>query len=115
MPLGTHQKMPSTRTIAALCLGLFLIWTSAYAQQLSGRVINRDGRPQPGCQIEFYQNPNAPPLYRLVSNGDGFFYLPPNPREGQYTVWVRQGQQGFPISVTIDVYGLHPSTFVVTW
>ena len=96
-----------------LCLlGLFILGNIAYAQpQASGRVINRDGTPQAGCQVEFRVG-NAR-RYAATSNNDGRFYLSPNP--GTYTVLVMRGQQLLvQINVTVDERGgLHPSTLVV--
>ena len=115
MSLRAGKTMPPTRTVATLCRGLLIIWISAYAQQqVRGRVINRNGRPQAGCQIEFSGNPNAPPTYSITSNNDGWFFLN-NPQQGTYTVRVRQGQQQYTVTVTIDDRGLHPSTLVVSW
>ena len=102
------------RTIFTLFLGLFLISTSAYAQQQAGRVIDRNGRPQGNCQIEFYVGSNQSPVYRATSNNDGNFYLN-EPRHGTYNVVVRRGQQQFSVMVTIDASGLHPSTLIVSW
>jgi hypothetical protein len=92
-----------------------IIWISAYAQQqVRGRVINRSGIPQAGCLIEFFSNPNEPPTYSIKSDNDGWFYLN-NPRQAKYTVSVRQGQQQYSVTATIDDRGLHPSTLVVSW
>jgi hypothetical protein len=95
---------------------MLIIWTLAYPQQqVSGKVVNRDGAPQPGCLIEFVSNGNGP-TYHVTSNNEGFFYLN-NPQRGKYTVQVRRGQQRNSVTdVTIDDSGrLSPSTLVVSW
>jgi hypothetical protein len=115
MPLWSAKRKLWMRTSVMLCLGLLITWASAYSQQqLSGRVINRNGSPQAGCLVEFFWNTNQPPTYRVTTNTDGVFYLT-NPRWETYTVWVRQGQQRYSTTVRIDRDGLHPPTLVVTW
>ena len=115
MSHSTGKRILWTRTFATLWLGLFVICSFVYPQQqVSGKVINRNGNPQAGCQVEFSWNAKEPPTYRLTTNNEGIFYLT-GPRYGTYTVWVRRGQQQYSTTVTIDDYGLHPSTLVVSW
>ena len=94
-----------------LCLGLLILCILADAQpQAAGRVINRDGTPQPGCQIEFRVGNVR--KYGATSNNDGRFYLNANP--GAYNVRVMRGQQVLiQLNVTVDAQGLHPSTLVI--
>jgi hypothetical protein len=109
MSLLTRDRLTSRR--AMLSMGLVIPCTIAFAQpQASGRVINRDGAPQGGCQIEFrVANVRR---YVATSNNDGRFYLTANP--GTYNVFVMRGQQVLgQLSVTVDDRGLHPSTLVV--
>ena len=95
---------------------LTLIWSGiATAQQrVSGRVIDRNGSPQARCVVEFFSNPNAPPVYRVTANEAGHFYVD-NARQGGYTVWVRSGPRQHQVNVSINHQGLHPSTIVVNW
>ena len=102
------------KRIATVCLVMFLIGTSTYAQQQEGRVIDRNGAPQGGCQINFFVAQNQPPVYRATSNNDGSFYLN-NAEPGRYYVVVRSGQQQFSVTVIIDGRGLQPSTLIATW
>jgi hypothetical protein len=114
MPPLLGNTTSLNRTIFTLFLGLFLIWTSAYAEQQAGRVIDRNGESQGNCQIEFYVGSNQSPVYRATSNNNGNFYLN-DPRHGTYNVVVRRGSQQFSVTVTIDASGLHPSTLIATW
>jgi hypothetical protein len=97
-------------------LFLVLIWSGVAAaqQRVTGRVIDRNGSPQPRCVVEFFSNPNEPPVYRVTANEGGHFYLD-NPRYGGYTVWVRQGGRQQQVKVSINQQGLQPSTIVVNW
>ena len=102
---------------AALGLGLLVVATSAFAQQVAGKVLNRDGVPQAQCQLSFTGHEVN---YTAWTNSEGVFYLE-NPRHGDYHVTVRQGDkyeefrnEEFP-NVSIDSGGLHPSTLVVSW
>ena len=114
MSRGFTGRVSRVRPIAALFVGLLAIWAVASAEQVSGKLINRSGTPQAGCQIEFFLDANRPPTYRVTSNNAGNFFLN-DPIKGAYTVIVRQGQQHFSVSVTVDAYGLHPSSLIATW
>jgi hypothetical protein len=114
MSLRFSRRMSQARAIAVVCLGLLALGVVASAQQVSGRVINRSGTPQAGCQVEFTLDGSKVPAYRVTTNNTGYFYLN-NPAKGTYAVLVRQGQQRFSITVTIDAYGLHPSSLLATW
>lgn len=106
----------TSRAFPALILAAGLSWALVVSaqQQVAGRIVDRNGSPQPRCLVEFFLNPNAPPVYRVAANNDGYFYIA-NPRYGQYTVLVRLGQRQHRVLVTIDGQGLHPSTIIVTW
>jgi len=95
------------RTIFTLFLGVFLIWTSAYAEQQAGRVLDRNGESQGNCQIAFYVGSNQSPVYRATSNNDGNFYLN-DPRMELTTSWFGADSKQFSVTVTIDASGLHP-------
>jgi len=97
-PCSVHNVIE--RTIFTLFLGVFLIWTSAYAEQQAGRVLDRNGESQGNCQIAFYVGSNQSPVYRATSNNDGNFYLN-DPRHGTYNVVVRAR------TATIFGYGNH--------
>jgi len=116
MPLLLANTTSLRRTIFALFLGLLVIWTPAEAEQLVGRVIDRNGASQGNCHIEFYAGSGSTPslIYRATSNNEGNFYLN-DPRSGTYNVVVRRGAQQFSIKVTIDASGLHPSTLIANW
>ena len=115
MPPLFGKTPPLKRTIAAMCLGLCLLWTSAYAQQYRGKVIDRNGTPQGNCQIEFSERAGQPVIFRATANRDGIFYLT-NPRQGKYYVVVGYGpQKQFSVFVTIDAQGLQPATLIATW
>ena len=114
MPLLLGSTTSLKRTIFTLVLGLLLIWTSAYAEQLVGKVIDRNGASQGNCQIEFYVGSSPSPIYKATSNNEGNFYLN-NPGHGTYNVVVRRREQRFSARVTIDASGLHPSTLIVNW
>jgi hypothetical protein len=86
----------------------------ARQQQLRGQIVNRDGAAQQ-CQVNFFAGTSAEPLYRLASDAKGYFYLN-YPKPGAYRVEVAQGSRRDEFKrVTIDDYGLHPSTLVVRW
>lgn len=112
----TDKTMRWTRAIPVLTLALFLVAALiAQAQQVSGRVIDRNGSPQGGCIVEFYVNTNQPPVYRVSTNNQGVFYVG-NPRNGTYSVRVQQGQrQYWANNVSINGPVLNPSTLVVNW
>jgi hypothetical protein len=107
------------RNIPVLILWAALLWSGvATAQQrVSGRVVDRDGSPQARCLIEFFPNPYQPqpPVYRVTANNEGYFYLPPGPRYGPYSVRVRLGQRQDQIDVTINQDGLNPPVITVSW
>jgi hypothetical protein len=112
MSFPPTKRFTSRRGAAILSLGLLFLSILGQAQpQASGRIINRDGAPQPGCQIEFRVG-NAR-RYGAASNNDGRFYVKPAP--GKYTVRVTRGQQVLiQLDVTVDSQGgLHPSTIVI--
>jgi len=96
--------------IAALWAGLLLARTAAYAQQVKGTVINRDGVARSGCQVNF----SGPATYSVWTNSEGAFFLE-GPRYGEYAVTVKQGELHQPFKVTVNQYGLSPSTLVVEW
>ena len=100
----------TTVLLTTLCVGLLLVGTAAHAQQVKGTVINRDGAARPGCQVEFA----GPAPYRVVTNSEGAFFLD-SPRHGEYTVTVVQGNLSRSFKVTVNQYGLTPSTLVVDW
>lgn len=81
------------------------------AQQFRGQVVNRDGVAQ-RCQVEFFIGSNF--MFGVATNNQGYFYVN-NPRLTSYRVVVSQGQARNEFQVSIDQYGLHPSTLVVRW
>jgi len=114
MPPVFHQRMTRKRAVVTLWLGFWLGAATVQGQQFQGRVIDRNGAPQAGCQIEFTTGRNQPPVYRATSNRDGSFYIS-NARPGTYLVQVRSGQRQFAVTVSIDSAGLRPSTLVANW
>ncbi len=106
------QRLAYVLLLLVVCLvgGL-----SVHAQsQLRGQVVNRDGVPQQ-CQVDFFPGTSTEPQYRQTSDKQGYFYLN-NPKHGTYRVVVAQGNRRDEFKkVTIDPYGLHPSTLVVRW
>ena len=102
------------RIAIALWLTLILSGIAAAQQRVSGRVIDRNGSPQPRCVVEFFGNLKAPPVYRVTANEGGQFFVD-NPRLGPYTVFVRQGARQHQLTVTVTQQGLQPSTIVVSW
>ncbi len=107
------------RTIPALILWTVLLLSGvATAQrQVSGRIVDRNSSPQGRCLVEFFVYPvypNQPPVYRIIANNEGYFYLS-DPKPGKYNVRVRLGQRQHQIDVMIDEKGLQPSTIVVNW
>jgi hypothetical protein len=103
------------RLVCAVVLWWTLMWSGiATAQQrVSGRVIDRNGSPQPRCLVEFFY-PNGPLAYQVTANDAGYFFLD-NPRHGAYTLWVRSGPRQYQLNVSINQQGLQPSTIVVSW
>jgi hypothetical protein len=97
--------------IAMLCVGLLLLETVAYAQQVKGTVINRDGAARSGCQVDFA---GKAATYRVWTNPEGAFFLD-NPLHGDYTVTVRQGDLSQTFQVFVNQDGLHPSNLAVDW
>jgi hypothetical protein len=112
MPLPTDKRLTSRPGGAMLCVALLILCIISYAQpQASGRVINRDGTPQPGCQVEFRVGNER--RYVATSDNDGRFYL--RPSAGTYSVSVMRGQQRLAtLTVVVDDRGgLHPSALVI--
>ncbi len=106
------------RRRAIICAGLLLLTLSVSSQNRTrGQVRNREGGPEPKCQIDFVWNQGPGLTYRVYSDQDGFFYLD-DPNPGLYAVTVTQGDRSYPISkdVYIDKEGnLKPSVLVVPW
>ena len=102
------------RIAISLWLTLILSGIAVAQQRVSGRVIDRNGSPQPRCVVEFFGNLKAPPVYRVTANEGGQFFVD-NPRPGPYTVFVRQGARQHQVNVNITQQGLQPSTIVVSW
>lgn len=99
---------------AILLVVVCALATHAQPQQVRGQVINRDGAPQQ-CQVEFWIPKGSQPQYRLLTDRQGYFYVP-KPRPGTYRVVVMQGRRRQEFTgVRIDQYGLHPPTLVVNW
>lgn len=96
--------------IATLWTGLLLFGPAAYAQQVKGTVINRDGVVRSGCQVSFA----GPATYSVWTNSQGAFFLE-GPRRGEYTVTVKRGDLRQTFKVTVNQDGLNPSTLVVDW
>ena len=111
MSLG---RLLSIRRMVIACLALGLMATVAFAQ-LQGRVIDRNGAPQSGCQLDFSAGPGQPILYHFVTNRDGSFYLT-NVRVGRYLVLAGYGPgKQFSLYVNVGSQSLDPSTLVATW
>jgi hypothetical protein len=89
---------------------MLLLGTAAYAQQVKGTVINRDGVARSGCQVNFA----GPAAYTVSTNSEGAFFLE-SPMDGQYTVTVNQGDRHQTFKVTANQGHLNPSTLVVDW
>lgn len=107
--------MHCKRRVITLLTGLLLTWFAAgivQAQQVSARVIDRNGSPQARCSVEFARGGQL--VYRATTNNDGTFYIA-GPQWGQYTVVISQGRLRFAINMTIDNRGLTPPTVVVNW
>ena len=100
----------TTVVIATLFVGLLLVGTAAYAQQVKGTVINRDGAARSGCQVNFA----GPATYSVWTNPEGAYFLE-SPKYGEYTVTVTQGNLNQTFTVTVNQDGLNPSTLVVNW
>jgi hypothetical protein len=96
--------------ILSLCIVLLLVGSIAYAEQVRGSVVNRDGAAQPACQVRFL----GPADYSVWTNSEGAFFLE-DPQHGKYEVTVKLGDQSQTFEVAIDQYGLSPSTLVVSW
>jgi hypothetical protein len=96
--------------IAGLCTVLLLVGTAAHAQQVKGTVINRDGVARSACQVSFA----GPATYSVWTNSEGAFFLE-GPRYGDYVVTVKLGGQSQTFKITVNQYGLNPSTLVVDW
>jgi hypothetical protein len=101
------------RRLTSTLLLLLVIGFAAHtlAQQFRGQVVNRDGVPQ-RCQVEFFIGNDL--QLRVFTDDQGYFYVN-NPKWGGYRVSVTQGPNRNDIDVSIDQYGLHPSTLVVRW
>ena len=100
-----------TTLLVTVCLGLPLLVALASAQvQVIGKVVNRAGSSQAGCQLEF----SGPASYRATTNSDGNFFLS-SPAHGPYSVLLRRGQLQSKFSVIIDGKGLHPAILTVNW
>ena len=105
------------RRRAIIFAGLLLLTLSVSSQnRTSGQVRNRDGGPEPKCQIDFFWNQGPELTYRVYSDHDGFFFLN-DPNRGSYAVNVTQGNRFHQIKdVYIDKQGnLKPSVLVVPW
>ena len=64
------------RRRAIIFAGLLLLTLSVSSQnRTSGQVRNRDGGPEPKCQIDFFWNQGPELTYRVYSDHDGFFFL----------------------------------------
>lgn len=96
--------------VAALCVGLLLVASLAWAVQVKGSVVNRDGAAQSECRVEFA----GPASYSAWTNAEGAFALE-SPSPGSYTVTVTQGDRKKAFDVKVDQNGLAPSTLVVDW
>ncbi len=103
------------RFVALLLLLVVGVLTlEARQQQIRGQVVNRDGVAQQ-CQVNFFAGTAPDAAYRLASDAKGYFYLN-YPKTGVYRVVVVQGGRRDEFKrVSIDDYGLHPSTLVVRW
>jgi hypothetical protein len=89
---------------------LFVLAVGAQGKQYRGQVVNRDSVPQ-RCQVEFFFGDNF--QFGVDTDNQGYFYV--TNRRGKYRVVVSQGPARDEFDVTIDEYGLNPSTLVVRW
>lgn len=100
----------TTMLIATLCVGLLLVGVAAYAQQVRGTVVDRNGAARPQCQVDL----TGAATYRVWTNAEGAFFLN-SPAHGNYTVTVTQGGRSQVFKVSITPGGLSPSNLVVGW
>jgi len=97
--------------VAALCVGLLLVASVAWAVQVKGSVVNRDGAAISGCRVGFSGQAD----YVALTNSEGAFYLD-SPSYGSYTVTITQGDRRKTFDdVQVNQDGLSPSTLVVDW
>jgi hypothetical protein len=107
---GERMRATTVRVVT-LCAGLLLVGTVAWAQQVQGTVVNRNGDARSGCRVDFA----GPETYSVWSNAEGAFFLE-SPKHGDYEVTVTEGDRTKTFEkVNVDQYGLHPSTLVVDW
>ena len=108
------KTVSSRRTVLLLSLAPCFVGGLAFGQQLQGKVIDRNGAPQSGCQLDFSAGPGQAVLYHFVTNRDGLFYLN-NVRAGRYFVLAGYGPgRQFSIWVTVGP-PLVPDTLTANW
>lgn len=98
---------------------LFVLGSVALRSQdrFTGRVVDRDGVPQRGCRLEFFDDRNRSnrPDFVLVTDGRGLFFVDNRPY-GYFSVDLVLGRWVDRIyDVEITRRGLYPQTFVVRW
>jgi hypothetical protein len=90
---------------------LFVFAQLLPAQQVAGRVIDRNGSPQIQCNVDLIYGNRI--VASAVTNQQGGFYM--NAGQGGYLLRVVQRQRSFTSKVSVDSAGLRPSTIVVNW
>ncbi len=113
------ERRGNVRLLVTVLVTLFVLGSVALPAQdrFVGRVVDRDGVPQRGCRLAFFdqQNRSNQPDFVLYTDGRGLFYVD-NRHYGYFSVDLVLGRLMDRIyDVEIDRRGLYPRTIVVRW